>query len=215
MKPIRRLLAAFAVCALLVASYACEHAQRESPLSSDASVDATTHKLGARAVVAYDQATLSASLTITDAGGTADAPWYSGNATTYGAGMGGFDRFDTVSVDCKITTGTGDASVPLDVYLQKLVSTGPDVWVDYVRFPRQTIGLTTASATYDVASGAVGEPLPVGLGTDDAGGMALDAGLVAYGHPGQSLRLVIVTGAGIIYQPASVACYFASRSTGN
>lgn len=142
------------------------------------------------------------------------ATGFDASATTYiGPSLGGFDRVREVNVDCSITTGTGDASVPLDVYLQKLVSTGPNIWVDFVHFPRQSITLTSAKATYNVASAEYDAvPVLVGVSADDASTPALDAGYMAHGHPGSTLRLVVVTGAGVIYTSAAVACYFVGHA---
>lgn len=194
-------LAAIAVAAaMLGAATACRTPRAAAPAEGP---EAGAHKLGVAAGPFF--------VYVTGNGPDAAA------ATLVNPAVAGFDRFDQMTVDCAITTGTSDASVALDVYLQRYVGTVPDsgdVWVDYAHFPQQSVTGSSASITYDIAATyASTAALRVGLGDASTAAPALDASAVAYGPPGSKLRLVFVTGAAVL-TPASATCYFYGKNTG-
>lgn len=134
------------------------------------------------------------------------------SSTLIGPSVGGLLRAGSLAITCSIAKGTGDASVPLDVYLQGLVATNPDVWVDYIHFAQQNITLSSSTVTYTTATDMYAPtPLAVGIGADDAAGVALAAANTSHGHPGDQLRLVAVTGSGIIFSPSLTTCYISGR----
>jgi len=113
------------------------------------------------------------------------------SSTLIGPAVAGLEQSDFLNIDVTIVGATSIGGT-VDVYLQKLVSTSPDVWIDFVHFPQVAPG---ATKTFNVATDNFDNaPYLVGTGTDDAATPALDAGVMAHGHPGTSLRLVTVSG---------------------
>ena len=112
-------------------------------------------------------------------------------STTATAAFVGLEKFDSIRIDATLTGATGGT---LDVYLQRLVSTGPNVWVDWVHFPQ--IPAAQAAKSYSLTTEVTATvPVVVGIGTDAAPGVALAANTSVGGHPGQQVRVVFVAGA--------------------
>lgn len=107
--------------------------------------------------------------------------------TTLGASLLGYDWF---SIDATLTGATGGT---LDVYIQRKVT--DNVWVDWIHFPQIAGG---GSGKYSAMSGADKTIHAVAIGTDAGHGTpALAANTVVGGHPGSTVRVVTVTGAGV------------------
>jgi len=136
-------------------------------------------------------------------GDSADAA----TGTVIGPQVSGLENYDFFTYDAKVTPATGG---PTDVYLQKLVASSPDVWVDFLHFA--TVASDAGAKAFNVASDETDNtPVLVGTGTDDAATPALAANLIAHGHPGTTLRLVTVTG-GSVTGSAVVTVYITGRS---
>lgn len=186
------LVAMAAAWASIAATVSC------SRMSADAAEAGAPHKLGAN----MNQQTLYVL-----SGFSADAS----AKTAIGNSVSGLEHTDLLNIDCQIVgpSASDAAGATVDVYLQKLVSTAPDVWVDFVHFPPVATG---ATKTYNIATNEFDAvPVLVGIGADDAGGVALDSGYMAHGHPGSTLRLVTVTGTNIT-AAASATCYIVGRT---
>lgn len=81
----------------------------------------------------------------------------------------------------------------LDVYLQRKV--GPNKWVDYCHLPQIVAGTTKRyeSSQFDAATitdSGVGDDTPTAT-------PAIAVNTIVPGHPGEVVRLVLVTGAGV------------------
>jgi hypothetical protein len=149
--------------------------------SQDTLPDASAHKLGQSEGTAPQLFMLS--------GDSSDAA----STTTIGPSVADLEHYDFLVIDAKVVGATGGTT---DVYLQKLVATSPDVWIDWLHLPQVAAG---ATKVFNVASDYLADPYPalVGTGTDDAATPTLEAGVLAHGHPGCCLRLVTVTGSGV------------------
>ena len=153
---------------------------------------ATPHKLGA--VGQYDQTTIKWSENSSAAATT----------TLVGSTRAGFIGYSSVSFEVKIVGATGGT---VDVYLQKKIDT--NTWADYAHFPQVAAGTTKF---YNVSAAQYGSTIVNnGWGTDAAPGVVLAANAFINGHPGDVLRLVTVTGAGVTVA-AAITIYAICRT---
>ena len=131
-------------------------------------------------------------------------------STTIGAttitGLATYDWFELSAVLTGATGGT------LDVYLQREVVT--DVWEDWVHFTQ--IGIAAAATRVHVPTdgASVSGITTIGGGSTAAPGVALAAGVALGGHPGNTLRMVFVAGAGTSAGAAQVVCIMCHKSGG-
>lgn len=117
-------------------------------------------------------------------------------STVVSATCAGLSRFDWFQIDANLVGGTGGT---LDIYLQKKIAS--DVWADWVHFAQiSAAGTLKVSATVQSSNGFT----TVGIGTDASPGVALAAGSVVGGHPGDTVRVVCVAGVGTSVGGASV-----------
>lgn len=100
------------------------------------------------------------------------------------------DEFEWFTWTAVLTGATGGA---LDVYLQRRL-TG-NVWADWIHFTQ--IAAAAAAVTYTGDSNCANTYMAAtGVSTDSAATPALVANTVACAHPGERVRLVMVSGAG-------------------
>jgi len=113
------------------------------------------------------------------------------STTEVGATANGLLRFDWFTVDANIQGASGGT---LDVYLQRQIEA--DLWADWLHFPQLTDG--QAATQYCAQSGSDKTIHAVEQGTDgSAGTPVLAANTFIGGHPGNAVRLVTKTGAGV------------------
>ncbi len=106
---------------------------------------------------------------------------------TFGGSLLSYDWF---TIDGTFAGATGGAC---DWHIQRKVTT--DVWADWLHFPQIAAG---ATKRYSVMSGSDKTIHEVTHGTDASHGTpALAANTFVGGHPGQTVRLVAVTGSGV------------------
>lgn len=102
-------------------------------------------------------------------------------------GLDDYDWFETVGYLQGATGGT------LDVYIQRKVAA--DTWVDWIRFDQLAAG-AAAIKKYVPANGTLTGITTIGGGSDATPGVAMASAGACGGHPGDSLRMVFVAGAG-------------------
>lgn len=113
------------------------------------------------------------------------------STTTLGGTVAGLLRFDWFTLDANLAGATGGT---LDVYLQREIAS--DLWADWCHFPQLTNG--QAATQYCAQSGSDKTIHVVEQGTDaSAGTPALAANTFLGGHPGNRVRMVMVTGSGV------------------
>lgn len=98
-------------------------------------------------------------------------------------------QYDLVTVSAKIVGPTGGT---LDVYLQRQLEA--DVWQDWAHFAQVAAG---ATKFYSLSASMSSTIIEVGYGTTAVPAPLLAANTVVAGHPGEVLRVVLVTGAGV------------------
>jgi hypothetical protein len=87
----------------------------------------------------------------------------------------------------------------LDVYLQVSPDCGT-TWVDFMHFPQLAGGAAVVTTVTPFANAAATAPVAVGKGTSPA----LAANTFVGGHPGDRMRVVFKTGAGVTVGTAQV-----------
>lgn len=113
----------------------------------------------------------------------------------------GLARFSSVRIDALLVGATGGT---LDVYLQRKL--GPNAWADYCHFAQLAAGAT--AVRYSVTAAQINSTAIVTAngGTDAAPAVGLAPATFLGGHPGDTLRVVYVAGAGTS-AGAAVALY--------
>jgi hypothetical protein len=101
----------------------------------------------------------------------------------------GLARYDWITVEADLQGATGGT---LDVYVQRKLAT--NLWRDWIHFTQLAAG--GAAVKYSAQPQPDTAIIVVGGGTDAAPGVALAANTSVGGHPGDTLRLVFVAGAG-------------------
>jgi hypothetical protein len=109
-----------------------------------------------------------------------------GSGTVVGTAVPGFRRFDYFMFDASLTnTDTGT----VDVYVQRCITVGSTTtWRDWIHFPQLTASV--GAKEYSITSQSPGGIHAIGTGSSPA----LAANTAIGGHPGDQLRLVVVTG---------------------
>lgn len=132
------------------------------------------------------------------------------NTVKVGTVIAGFNPYDFINFDVKIVGPTGG---PVDVVLQKRIVngfSGANVWIDFIHFAQVAAG---ATKYYNVSTDEYDATPIATTFTDDAAtayALGLAAGAIAHGHPGDVLRLLTVTGAGVTVA-AAVTIYATGR----
>lgn len=101
----------------------------------------------------------------------------------------GLTRWEAFAVVAELQGATGGT---LNVYLQRKIT--DDVWSDWVSFTQLASG--GAAVKYAVCPALSNTIATVGGGSDATPAPALAAGSCAGGHPGDTVRVVAVAGAG-------------------
>lgn len=113
------------------------------------------------------------------------------STTTLSSNVAGLLKYDWFTIDANLQGATGGT---LDVYLQRQIAS--DLWADWCHFPQQSSG--GAAVQYCAQSGSDKTIHVVEQGTDaSAGTPALAANTFIGGHPGNRVRMVMVTGSGV------------------
>lgn len=109
-----------------------------------------------------------------------------------GAPLSGLGKYRAFRVDAQLVGATGGT---LDVYVQRKIA--PNLWADWCHFAQLASG---AAAVRYSASAAVVDSTAITTvtsgGTDSTPSLSLAAGNFVAGHPGDTVRVVAVAGAG-------------------